>query len=106
MCYDDLEVCTLYTIKQFLQHKARKHQTDVIIVNEAYTTKSRICYGAIRAVASTARYIDCRNCHIGIKIDFTGAHNLLKWISDSCTRSLATIGQHHHDENEDVEMEA
>ena len=72
-----------YRFRQFLLHKAREHGATVLIVNEAYTTKTCSCCGHMHEVGGAETFA-CPHCSLVIDRDINASINvLLKFIHDN-----------------------
>ena len=65
-----------YTFRQILEYKARQYNSNVIVVNEAYTSKT--CGRCFRRnnVGSSKTY-KCSYCNLECDRDINGARNIL-----------------------------
>jgi len=70
--------CSHYSFKQTLLSKSREYPwVKVHIVNEAYTSKTCTCCGAINDKLGGSKVFNCKSCGAKIDRDFNGARNIL-----------------------------
>ena len=72
-----------YKFRQRLLHKARQWGRTVVIVNEAYTSKTCTRCGWQNDQLGCAKVFICRECHLRIDRDVNGARNIL--LRNTCT---------------------
>jgi putative transposase len=64
-----------YRFKQFLKFKAKEYSSNVIDVNEAYTSKTCSYCGTIQNIGSK-KTMKCKNCGVAVDRDLNGARGI------------------------------
>ena len=83
---DKAHVLSHYTFQQKIQNKAETEGKRVILLNEAYTSKTCTNCGNLNKTLGSKKTFSCNNCKLVIDRDINGARNILiKYLQKCCS---------------------